>query len=308
MPNTISIIIVTYNAMPWLKRCLDSTLGYEVVVVDNASQDETVAFIKKHYPKISLFEQTENLGFGRANNIGISYALQQGAEAVFLLNQDAYLVEDALEKLIQVSAEHPDYGVLSPIHTNGDGTSLDANFALYASHQNNANFYSDFVLNQEKKAVYEVPFVNAAGWLVSKKCLQTVGGFDPLFFHYGEDDNYCQRVHYHGLKVGIVKDSLLIHDREFRLEKDIKFGSAIYFKDQMRHHKYLGANINKEDDDLLSKASKKYLKSTLKSMLKFSFKNAQIYYKEYRLIKKLIPEVAQSRIQNRIVGPNYLER
>jgi len=301
------IIIVTYNAMPWLKCCLDSTLGYEVVVVDNASQDETVAFIKKHYPKISLFEQTENLGFGRANNIGISYALQQGAEAVFLMNQDAYLVEDALEKLIQVSAEHQDYGVLSPIHTNGDGTSLDANFALYVSHQNNPNFYSDFVLNQEKKVVYEVPFVNAAGWLVSKKCLQTVGGFDPLFFHYGEDDNYCHRVYYHEFKVGVVTDSFLVHDREFRKRKHLQFGSAAYFENQMRGYKYLGANINIGNEYILLKAAKKNLKSALKSFLKLSFKNANIYYKEYRLIKKLIPKVAKSRIQNRIVGSNYLE-
>jgi GT2 family glycosyltransferase len=300
------IIIVTYNAMPWLKRCLDSTLGYEVVVVDNASQDETVAFIKKHYPKISLFEQTENLGFGRANNIGISYALQQGAEAVFLMNQDAYLVEDALEKLIQVSAEHPDYGVLSPIHTNGDGTSLDANFALYVSHQNNANFYSDFVLNQEKKAVYEVPFVNAAGWLVSKKCLQTVGGFDPLFFHYGEDDNYCQRVYYHGFKVGVVSSAFLIHDRDLGKRLKPEFRSASYFSEIEKKEKINAANIYKFKDDYIEARVRFLMKAFLKSLLKMQFTKATIFKKQFNIIKKMKRDVANSRKTNAQRGAHYL--
>lgn len=302
------IIIVTYNAMPWLKRCLDSTLGYEVVVVDNASQDETVAFIKKHYPKISLFEQTENLGFGRANNIGISYALQQGADAVFLMNQDAYLVAEALAKLIKIAAKYPDFGVLSPIHTNGNGTKLDANFANYVSYQNNPNFYSDFVLNQEKRTVYEVPFVNAAGWLISKQCLQTVGGFDPLFFHYGEDDHYCQRLRYHDLKIGVVPGTYLRHDRDMRPHK-IKMHSKEFFDWELRKFKLRFSNVyNEVSEQNINKFQKSVYLKSLKFILLFRWRVAGRYYRLARQMNKLIPALIYSNRLHRQKAPHHLTR
>jgi len=61
--------------------------------------------------------------------------------------------------------------------------------------------------------VYEFPFVNAAAWLVTAEALQKIGGFDPIFIHYGEDDNFCQRIRFHGLKVGVVPDAKVRHDR-----------------------------------------------------------------------------------------------
>lgn len=96
----VNIIIVTYNAMPWIDHCLQSTGNYAVIVVDNASTDQTVFHIQSNYTKDTLLPQNNNLGFGQENNVGISYALKQGAEHVFLLNQDAYLVDDVLEQII----------------------------------------------------------------------------------------------------------------------------------------------------------------------------------------------------------------
>lgn len=188
--DKVYILIVTYNGMPWLKQCLDSCASYPIIIADNASSDETVCFIETNYPNVTVLKQSNNLGFGQANNIGIRYALDQGAEQVFLLNQDAYLVGSALEVLMEFQKQHPEYGVLSPIHITGDQKKLDKNFSNFMLKEKTGQFYSDFVLGNRLAAVYEVSFVNAAAWLVSKKCLESVGGFDPLFFHYGEDDNY----------------------------------------------------------------------------------------------------------------------
>ena len=102
--NCFFIIIVTYNAMPWLSKCLESTKPYAIVVVDNNATDGTVSYIKENYPLITILPQKENLGFGQANNIGMSYALKQGADYVFLLNQDAYLEND-LFKLVSIINE-----------------------------------------------------------------------------------------------------------------------------------------------------------------------------------------------------------
>ena len=217
--SEIRIVIVTYNGMKWLPKCLESTKPFPVIIVDNNSTDGTVAYIQSNYPDIILLPQEVNLGFGIANNIGISYALNEDADYVFLLNQDSYLVKNCIQQMISLMNNKAEFGILSPIHLNGDGTKLDENFSSYLTYSRNSDFYSDYVLNKKKKEIYEVPFVNAAGWLLSKKLLQEVGGFDPIFFHYGEDDNYCQRANYHGFKIGVIPDSFLLHDRENRSEK-----------------------------------------------------------------------------------------
>jgi GT2 family glycosyltransferase len=163
-----TIVIVTHNAMQWIDRCLQSIGNFPVVVVDNASSDETVAHIQSNYPDVSLLPQESNFGFGKGNNRGIAYALKNGAQQVFLLNQDAYLVDACLENLITTQKNNPDYGILSPIHLNGKGDLLDKNFSHYVCFEANSHFYSDYVLDNPKQEVYEVPFVNAAGWLLSK--------------------------------------------------------------------------------------------------------------------------------------------
>jgi len=230
------VVIVSYNAMLWLDKCLESIdfSRYEVVVVDNCSSDGTVAHLHKNYPAVKLFKENKNLGFGQANNKGIGYALNQGAERVFLLNQDAYLVGDALEQLVGFQKQNPEFGILSAIHTNAEETRLDRNFSNYVRFDANSAFYSDHVLGRQLQDVYEVPFVNAAGWLLSKTCLMTVGGFDPIFFHYGEDDNYCQRVFYHGFKIGVLPNIFMVHDREERPKPQIDLYSDAYFRIQDR--------------------------------------------------------------------------
>src|SRR5690606_24355384 len=125
------VIIVTFNGMSWLGACLQSCKNYPVIVIDNASTDDTVSFIQTNYPEVKLIKQSENLGFGQANNIGIRYALDHGAEHVFLLNQDAYLVDDVLDKLVEFQKEAPQYGILSPVHITGNRKQLDKRFFNY---------------------------------------------------------------------------------------------------------------------------------------------------------------------------------
>ena len=292
--NTI-IVIITFNALQWLKRCLESTNGYQVVIVDNASTDGTVAYIKNNFPEVHLLEQTQNLGFGQANNLGMRYALDQGAEFVFLLNQDAYLQSGCLETLIKVHTENSDYGILSPIHLNGSGNRLDRNFSNYVNYTANPDFYSDFVLKKPLQEIYEVPFVNAAGWLLSRDILEKVGGFDPIFFHYGEDDNYCQRARFHGFKIGVVPTAFLYHDRAERPKKEIKHASSAYFELKEKNFKVKYANINEENLDQLYKLLKRRQKYRQRALVKLNFSNANYLKKEIDLLKQIIPQIEKSR-------------
>ncbi len=304
--NKIYIIVVTFNAEHWLSKCFKSTVPYEVIVVDNNSSDSTVETIKAEYPHVHLIEAKENLGFGKANNLGIEYALKNNADYVFLLNQDAYLHKGCIKNLISIHHNSAEFGILSPVHLNGVGDKLDKQFSNYLSYKKNQSFYSDFVLNRPKKEVYEVPFVNAAGWLISKKCLNIVGGFDPIFFHYGEDHNYCQRLKYHNFRVGVVPDCYLRHDREFREDISFQRGTPDYFRWKEIFFKKEYADPNKSNSLELNKIIRINKKAIFKSLLKLDIKELRYRFKEHSLLRKIKPEIKNSLVFTKKMGRTYL--
>ncbi len=215
-------IIVTYNGMEWIERCLNSlrvsTVQTHVIVIDNLSSDETANFIQQNFKEVDLIRSKINLGFGKGNNIGLKKALEENADYVFLLNQDAWVQPDAIKNLIEVHKTNKEYGVLSPAHLNGTEKELETKFAEYAGPENTNGLLSD-LFTQQLKPVYTTNFVNAAAWLISKDCLLKVGGFNPLFPHYGEDEDYINRVRFWKLKVGIVPSAIITHDSIFSWEK-----------------------------------------------------------------------------------------
>lgn len=212
--NKIFTIIVTYNAMKWLDRCLNSlrasSIPTTVVVIDNGSTDNTIASIQTHFPEVVLFPQDKNLGFGQANNIGMRYALEHGASHVLLLNQDAWIEERMLETLLQFDDNN---SLLSPIHMTGEGDRIDANFEKNAIRRSKeyVRYNEDQIKGMNAKyATYEI---NAACWLLPRLILEEIGGFNPLFFHYAEDTDYLQRLHYHHKGVYFVSGTHCYHDR-----------------------------------------------------------------------------------------------
>lgn len=306
MQNNIYIIIATYNGMDWLPKCLASTRPYPVIIVDNDSTDGTSEYIEKEHSDIVLLGQKKNLGFGKANNIGISYALNKGADYVFLLNQDAYLFPDTIPSLMNVQDTNRSYGILSPVHINNSKNKLDTNFSNYVSCNNAPYFFSDFVLQKELQTIYEVPFINAAAWLISRACLEVVGGFDPIFFHYGEDDNFCQRVKYHSFRIGVVPSQFVIHDRENRRKKTIQPYTEEYLALKERGFKIQYGDINRDNVSGLKNNKKRLKKSIIKSLLFARLRLAKHYFRELKMIDRIIPEIQNSREQNKLRRLNYL--
>lgn len=214
----IYVIIVTYNGMKWIDRCIGdlrkSTIPVRTIVVDNGSIDGTVDFITQNYPEVEIYVMEKNLGFGQANNYGIKIALKRDCDYVYLLNQDAYVFPDMFEQLLKAhkDANEGKIGILSPMHLYRDCSHFDNHFKGYIS-SGCPEIVQDMILN-EPKSYYYVEGVPAAGWLMPSSTLETIGGFDPIFFHYDEDNNYIQRLNYHGLRTVIVPSAKMIHDRE----------------------------------------------------------------------------------------------
>ncbi len=220
--ESVHILIITFNAEHWLPICCrqaaDLPPGWKIVVVDNASQDGTVGILKKDYPHIQLIENEKNLGFGRANNLGLAKALEEGADYVFLLNQDASIDLGGIQRLMEIQKQHPECLILSPVHLNGTGDELDYAFGRLCTPENSPGLLLS-ALRGQTRDVYLVRKGIAAAWLLSREALLTVGGFNPLFFHYGEDEDYVNRVRFHGYEIGVAPGVFARHHRERRPKK-----------------------------------------------------------------------------------------
>ncbi len=215
----VLVIVVTFNGMRWLQRCLDSVCGRapqaDVLVVDNDSTDGSADFVHSHFPAVKLIRCADNLGFTGGNNLGFDWALRKGYDYIYLLNQDAWLEEGALDKLLAVADTHPAYAVLSPLQMTDGYRAYDRQFQKR--------------LPKGSGEVLDVPFVMAAHWLMRADALRQVGSFCTLFPYYGQDDNWCQRARYRGWKIGIVPAARAVHDRAQRQEAKEKVIRRNYY-------------------------------------------------------------------------------
>lgn len=209
MEKKVLIIIVTYNGERWIQRCLDSaaqtSIEHDIMIIDNASEDRTLQLVGQSPEKPIIIRSDKNLGFGAANNIGLQYAVEHNYDYVYLLNQDAFLEKDTIERLISIHSWNPSFGVLSPVQTDAEGVA-DAQFARRTGIRTTTNL----------DIPVKVGFVMAAHWLIPVSALKKVGGFSPTFHHYGEDDNWLDRLHFHGYLCGVVTSVAAIHDRSRR--------------------------------------------------------------------------------------------
>lgn len=309
----ILCIVVTYNASKWISKCfgslVNSTIPIKVVVMDNGSMDETPSIIRKNYPSVEVIETGINLGFTKANNLGFKRFIEDQFKYVFLLNQDAWIEKDTLNKLLEVFEKNPDAGIVSPIHLNGNSTGLDKGFALYLTPDNTPKFISDLYIGSLKSS-YRTNFVNAAAWLINRKCIQKVGVFDSsLFCHYGEDDNYCQRVRYHNFGIYISTEATICHDREDRPKKRPqvfdKMNQDLIKKTQYSNPFLPDSIITDKLINLKRLQKRKVIKYSLSLNFKklMDFKN---YYNEELNFFKLIQESRESYLNDGLKWLNDL--
>lgn len=304
MPK-IYLIIVTYNAMKWAERCFTSlrrsSVPLHCIVIDNGSSDGTQEYIQNNFPEVNFIQAEKNLGFGKANNIGIEKAYKEGADLFYLMNQDAWLYPDSIEKLIAVYNNYQnkeEIGILSPMHINGTEKQLDIFIDKYIAHNfEKTRLISDLYF-QNLKPFYEMKFINAAHWLIPKHTIETVGGFNPYFFHYGEDVEYANRVHFHKKKILLVPESKVVHDGKQALNK-------------VDYNKYadlsVETNIINPNFSNAFELEKKALKqSMLKNILTGNFSIYKKLLKKYRKISREEKELTEIQKKVSQTGPSFL--
>ncbi len=222
----VTFIIVTFNGGAYIEKCIDSirehcTNSY-ILIIDNASADETLLLVENKGVD-QVIKLNENLGFGKANNMGLREAFKLDAEFVFLANQDLVFKEGDFSTFLEASKDafqSSNYAITSPLHLAPNMRDYDFKFEEYIQDKNAPNLIKNIEKGVMLDKVYEVKAVNAAAWLTTKKLLAKVGVFDPLFPHYGEDTDYINRLRYLNLKLGVIPNFKVIHDRPQTANKD----------------------------------------------------------------------------------------
>ena len=198
----LSIVIVSYNVRTYLEQCLQSVqkalegIEGEVFVVDNHSEDDSVAVVRSDYPWVRLIESPENVGFARANNIAIR---QSEAEYVLLLNPDTVVEEDTLRQSLAFMDSHPEAGGAGVMMHNADGTlapeSRRAIPTPWVSCLKMLGFTKRYYMSHlpwDQPSQIEV--ISGAFCLLRKKALDEIGLLDETFFMYGEDIDLSYRL------------------------------------------------------------------------------------------------------------------
>lgn len=300
----IYVIVVTYKGIQWYDKCFsslrESTLPVQTIVVDNTPGEDDANYLRKHFPEIIVIKPEKNLGFGKGNNLGLKYAREHNADYVFLLNQDTWMLDNSMfEKLVKISFSHPEYGILSPMHVRADGKTIDMQLE-YANNRCSTAMLSD-LYKGEMKDIYDTNYVNAAGWLLPRKTIETVGGFDPIFQHYAEDDDYLNRVVYHGMKVGVCPKLRMVHEH-YESEMPFSNNRWLYHHQQQILVKLMNPSINNP----ISREFRYYLRKALKSIVSGNFREFGDWYRDWSFVRKMRPLILTSRNHNRQVKPSWL--
>ncbi|MBI3194416.1 MAG: glycosyltransferase [Ignavibacteriae bacterium] len=224
----ISVIIVNYNVRAFLENCLVSVfksleaIESEVIVVDNASDDGSVEMIQQKFPHVRLFANSENIGFGAANN---QAAKETKGDFLFLLNPDTIVQENTFRVMLDFFQHYPEAGLTGCKVLNSDGTlqlacrrSFPTPWIAFtkiiglSSLAPNSAFVSKYNLTYlNPDDTYEVDAVSGSCMVISKSLFESLGGFDEQFFMYGEDLDLCYRVQQAEKKVYYVHATQIIH-------------------------------------------------------------------------------------------------
>ena len=216
----VSIIIVNYNNRTYLLQTLESLFQdldaskYEMIVVDNASDDDSIEAVRRDFPTVKVIALLENTGYARANNRGVEKA---SGRTLLFLNNDTDVPVGAIRKLLEIKKNHPDFGIVAPLVCNPDGS-------LQLSWGKDLHLHTEFFLkfvaekwhrwryNRKKDHMSRnVEWVSGSCFMIDRSLYQQVGGFDEKFFLYVEDADLGKRVRHLGYKIHLASEVRIIH-------------------------------------------------------------------------------------------------
>jgi GT2 family glycosyltransferase len=238
----VTVVVVTWNALPWLEQCLESVRGRDTIVVDHGSTDGTLDLVRRRFPEVRVIEQ-ENRGMGGGNNTGMRVA---DGRYFFLLNSDAWVLDDGLAQLIEFADRHPEAAVVGPRLVNTDG-SLQRSvrgeptpwrlateyFAIRKLAPRSRRLNPLYAGGFDHDAVVEADWLYGPALLVRREAADAVGLFDEDFFMFSEEVDWMTRFRRAGWKVLFFPDAQVMH------VGGASHGGALYVENLRGHLRFV---------------------------------------------------------------------
>lgn len=227
MNTDISIIILNYKQKGLVKQCIKGieqcriSVPYEIIVVDNHSQDESLEMIRQYFPSVITIASEKNGGFAYGNNLGIRAA---HGNFIVILNPDVAITEGSLEKMKIFLLSHPKVGVVGPKLINPDGSIQNScrRFPKMYTPALRRTFIGNFHFSKKELSRYlmtdwnhdtnrKVEWLFGACIMITRESIENIGYFDERFFLYFEDCDFCRRCWERGVEVWYMADVELVH-------------------------------------------------------------------------------------------------
>ncbi len=226
-PPSISIVIVTWNCKAFAQECLTSLEAQkgeftkQIIVVDNASADGTPELIAAQFPGVRLIRSTTNLGFSRANNMGLAEA---NGDYICLINPDVNVAPNCLRNMLEFMEREPLVGLIGPKMIGADGqvgrstmrfptiwNSLCRALGLDVIFKGSRVFGGFLMRDFRHDHTRDVDVLNGWFWMTRRSAMSEVGVLDPQLFMYGDDLDWCRRFHNSHWRVVFFSDAKAIH-------------------------------------------------------------------------------------------------
>lgn len=236
-PPQVFAIILTWNsgddAIETLRRLAASDYpALQVVVVDNASTDATPARLAREFPPVVLLQNDKNLGFAQGNNVGMRYALDHDADYLFLLNDDAFVEPDTLSTLVATAERDPRVAFVGPALVSYHDPSRVYHGARFDFKR---LFPEEQLATVPRAGEFESPYIAGCAMLVRAAVAREIGLFDPAYFAYWEDTDWCTRAWRAGYRV-VVQPAARVHHKGTldQTPQKAAFASYLYRRNQFQ--------------------------------------------------------------------------
>lgn len=209
MNPKVSIITINWNGKEDTAECLESLKrlvypNYDVIVVDNASMDDSVEFLRERFSEVTYIENEENVGWTGGCNAGIEYAMKKGADYIFILNNDIVIDKDCLKELVKVAESDARIGFVGPRIRSYEEHEKILSPGVSRNYRTLGVKKGEVADRGQFKEVKDVNWIDDTVLLVKKSVIEKVGIHDPEYFMYGEDTDWCYRVKKAGFGISYV--------------------------------------------------------------------------------------------------------
>lgn len=273
MQPRVALIILCYNGVADTLACLDSLERldyprerYELVVVDNASADDTPARVRAAYPAATVIETGANLGFAAGNNVGLRYALERGYDYALLLNNDTEVAPDFLRVLVDCAEADPAIGMVGPTITYYErpdliwsaGGRIDWRRGISAMDGAGAPDTGQYA------APRDVDFVTGCALLCKRAVLERAGLLDERFFMYYEETEWCVRAARAGFRIVHAPAARVLHKIPLNARFDKEYLAYYMTRNRLLFLRATGAGLRAWLDALLLQDLRTYLSLCLR--------------------------------------------